>query len=692
MNAYSVFAAAPATERLLGIPGPVLQGLLLLAAVTLFAFILGRRLVLLTQAAPDDRRGHVGERLRSLFVVGFGQSRQPRYPIAGTIHILIFAGFLVLFFRSLTLLGEGFVEGFTLPGFGGTFGQIYAGVKDWVALTVLVCCAVAAYRRVVVKPARYHDRTATRSHGAEGLVILGMIAVLLLADGLYEGTAMAEAGRRSVGLPLGSAFAALTAGLGEGARNTLHLAGFWIHNIVLLAFLCYLPLSKHFHVITALPNTYLAKLAPAGRVKPPRYGVDDMDELETLGVRHLEDFTWKHLLDAYSCTDCGRCSDNCPAYATGTPLSPRMISIKTRDEAYRAYPVFGRTIPAGDRPTLVGDIIRDEEFWACTTCGACEDACPVLIEYVDKIVDMRRGAVDDGRVPASLQKALADIEKKGNPYGKMARKRADWTKGGDDGAAAARVLKKGEQASCLFFTDSCTAFDPRIQRIGRAFTRLLDRSGVDVGTLGKDEVDSGNEVRRIGEEGLFEVLRDKNTEAIAERDCASVVTSDPHAFNALRNDYTLEQPVEHHTQTLDRLLAEGRLRLQGLGDGRTYTFHDPCYLGRHNDEYDAPRRVLDAIPGLKTVEMERSRNKSFCCGGGSLYLFYEGESERRMGEMRLDMAAEAGAEVVVTACPFCLINLEDALKTTGRAEAMEVIDLAELVERAAAPPSASRDA
>ena len=683
MSAYRVLAAQPAAERLLGLPAPRVQLLLLLAAGLLFAFIVARRLSLLARGAPDDRRGHLRERLASLLVVGFGQARQPRYPIAGTIHILIFAGFLVLLFRSLTLLGEGFVPGFTLPGFGGVFGRAYAAVKDWTAVVVLACCLVAAWRRLVTKPARYHDRTATRSHGVEGLVILGLIATLLLADGLYEGSTMAGEGVRTAALPLGSVFAALTSGLEPGALDALHLSAFWLHNVVLLAFLCYLPLSKHFHVITALPNTFLAKLPPAGRVKPPRHGVENTDALETLGVRRLEDFTWKHLLDAYTCTDCGRCSDNCPAYATGTPLSPRMISIKTRDEAYRAYPVFGRTIPVEQRPSLVGDIIRDGELWACTTCGACEDACPVLIEYVDKIVDMRRAVVEDGRVPQSLQKALADVEKKGNPYGKMARKRGDWVQGADDGDAPVRVLKKGEAATCLFFTDSCTAFDPRIQRIGRAFARLLARGGDDIGTLGKAEVDSGNEVRRIGEEGLFEVLREANTEALAEHGHDYVVTTDPHAFNALKNDYAVERPVLHHAQALDRLLADGHLPLHALGDGKTYTFHDPCYLGRHNGEYDAPRRVLAAIPGLETVEMERSRNKSFCCGGGSLYLFHEGEAEQRMGEVRLGMAADAGADVVVTACPFCLINLEDALKTTGRAGQMEVIDLVELVERAA---------
>jgi Fe-S oxidoreductase len=313
----------------------------------------------------------------------------------------------------------------------------------------------------------------------------------------------------------------------------------------------------------------------------------------------------------------------------------------------------------------------------------------VLIEYVDKIVDMRRFLVDAGRVPLSLQKPLADLEKRGNPYGKPPRKRGDWTTAGEESrtegvpfanGCGVRSLAPGDEAEFLFFTDSCAAYDPRIQSTARAFGRVLRAAGADVGTLGVDEVDSGHEVRRIGEEGLYEQLREANLEALNEREFERVVTTDPHAFNALTHSYGLEQSVQHHSQVMAQLMREGRLRLRPASDERVYTFHDPCYLGRHNGEYDAPRQVLEGL-GLKAVEMERSKNRSFCCGGGSLYLFYEGDSERRMGEVRVEMAEQAGAEVVVTACPFCLINLEDAIKTTGREDKMEVIDLAELVER-----------
>ena len=645
-----------------GIPGPALQAALLLIGLGAFSYILWRRFVVLRRAAPDPRTDHPGERLRLLMKVGFGQSRQLRYVVAGTLHILIFAGFLILSIRSLTLIGEAFKPGLS------HIGAFYLTFKDWTALVVLVCCIVAALRRLLAHPARYHDRYARKSHAHEAYLVLGLISLLMIADALFEG---AQMGGWDWRYPLSSLASLVVSG-----SESVGLAGFWIHNAALLFFLCYLPVSKHFHVISALPNTYFGRVGPQGRLKPPSYAESDLDKIETLGVGKLEDFTWKHILDFYSCTDCGRCSDHCPAYATGTPLSPRMISINCRDLAYEKYPVFGRA--PEKTPALLGETVSEGELWACTTCGACEEACPVLIEYVDKIVDMRRRLVEDGEVPSTLQKAMADLEKKGNPYGKMPRKRGDWAK--DSGV---RVLKKGEEADLLFFTDSCAAYDPRIQDTARAFANVLKAAGADVGTLGRDEVDSGHEARRMGEEGLFETLRDKNLDALAERPGKEIVTTDPHALNALCNDYgsDVDRPVLHHTQVIAKLLDEGRVPVKRNGDARTYVFHDPCYLGRHNGVYDDPRRVLDAL-GLKTAEMERSRNRSFCCGGGSLYLFHEGECERRMGEVRLDMAAEAGAQVVVTACPFCLINLEDAVKTSGREGKIEVLDIAEVVEQA----------
>jgi Fe-S oxidoreductase len=662
----------------------IAHGLLLAAAVAVFAVLIRRRLKLLLLAAPDPRLDQIGRRLRQMIVVGFGQSRQPRYIVAGTLHILIFFGFLILIIRSVTLLGEGFHPGFVLPGLGGDTGDVYAVVKDVTALTVLVACIVAVIRRALFHPERYHDRNTTSSHASEAYIVLGLISLLMIADALYEGSGMVlrSGTAEALAMPFAGTMTMSLAGLNLETVEGVHQISFWMHNVALLSFLCYLPVSKHFHVITAIPNVFLSNTTSSGAIKPPRHDEPDNDKLDSLGVGKLEDFTWKHVLDFYTCTDCGRCSDHCPAYATGTPLSPRMISIKSRDLAYRSYPMFGRTPSNSDAEAFVGDIVTEDELWSCTTCGACEEACPVMIEYVDKIIDMRRYLVDQGDVPTSLQKPLADLEKYGNPYGKPSRLREQWIKSGNGEASGVRVLGKGDYAQTLFFTDSAGSYDPRIQEISRSFASILDAADTDCGTLGNAEVDSGNEARRIGEEGLFEVLRDQNVQALEERSCERVVTTDPHALNALKNDgYDLEMPVLHHSQMLSELIRKREIVPKPIDDDRVYTFHDPCYLGRHNGIYDDPRDVLAAVPGLKTVEMDRSRNRSFCCGGGSLNLFLEEAGDERMGQKRLEMAETAGAEVIVTACPFCMINLEDAVKTSGREDDIEVIDLAELVAK-----------
>jgi Fe-S oxidoreductase len=329
---------------------------------------------------------------------------------------------------------------------------------------------------------------------------------------------------------------------------------------------------------------------------------------------------------------------------------------------------------------LVGGIYSADEIWSCTTCGACEQECPLMIEYVDKIVDLRRGLVDEGDVPQSLQKPLKALDKRGNPFGHKEKARGDWALAeGFADQVDVKLLGGEEKAQALYFVDSITSYDPRLQDVARATARLLKAAQVDFGILGSQEKDSGHEVRRFGEEMLFQSLKEQNTEAIAESGAARIITSDPHALNALSKDYAGLPPVEHISQTLARALAGGALSFRPLEEpDLVYALHDPCYLGRHNGLYEPPRQVLDAVPGLKRVEMARNRDRSFCCGGGGLMLFYEPVEETRMGKKRVAMAVEAKVDVIVTACPFCLVNIEDAIKTSGLEGKMRVMDLTEL--------------
>ena len=682
-----VALTSPGSTQFLSIPASVFYVLIPVIGIAVFGYLIYNRLMPLLKAAPDDRAGQLGDRIRQLISIWLFQKRHPRYMLAGVLHILLFAGFLLLGLRSLELIFVGIIPNFTLPGLGGALGHVYGFIRTYAATWVLVVALVAMVRRGIVQPARYAvPAKYGKAHTGEAVFVLGMISTLVISESLFEGSLVAAQFQK--GLPgeylppltLAWGFKSALLGATRETLQGLHEISYFIHEVTFFFFLCFLPLGKHFHVVTSLFNVFFMRLKK-GHIKPVRHGVTDeqLDDLESFGVKQLEDFTWKHVLDFYSCADCGRCSDNCPANAAGRPLSPRFISIKGRDLAFSKYPVKpGKAATNGD--PLVGSIYEEDEIWSCTTCGACEQECPLGIEYIDKIVDLRRGMVDDGNVPQSLQKPLRALEKRGNPWGKLEKKRVDWTKDLEEEIPVKVLDGKKATADLLYFVDSITSFDDRMQAIGRATVKVLHHANADFGILGKKEKDAANEVRRFGEEMLYQDLRDQNTDAILTAGVSKVVTSDPHAYNVLKNDYTEAPPVEHISQFLSRELRQGGLKIKPLGNNdKVYAYHDPCYLGRHNQLYDDPRDVLDAIPGLERVEMLRSRDRSFCCGGGGLMLFYEPEEEERMGVLRVRMAAEAGANVIVTACPFCLVNMEDAIKVAGLEGEMEAIDLVELV-------------
>ncbi len=656
--------------------------------VAFFAYIVARRLVPLLRAERDPRFDRPLARLGQVFKFGAAQWKHPRYKVAGTLHILIFAGFILLVARAFTVLIVGISYDFVMPGFSGQAGRIYEVITDYAATVVFACMVFAIARRLVFKPTRYAVPSKFgKSHTADAVFLLGLIAVLMFADSLFDAAKVAgqaHQGRPVEALAVMSLPWMLQIALSSASLSSigkLYAGAYLLHEITFYFLLCYRPFGIQFHVETSLFNLYFAKLN-RGTLKPVKWGVNDehLDQVKSFGVKTFEDFTWKHMLDFYSCADCGRCSDNCPANAVGRPLSPRFITIKARDYAFRHYPMFGAS---GNGKPLIGSIYSEDEVWSCTTCGACEEECPLLVEYIDKIVDLRRGMVDDGNVPQSLQKPLKALESRGNPYGKMEKKKADWANAKEfQQLCLVKTLGKDSGAATLYFVDSITAYDDRMQSIGRATAKILDHIGEDFGILGAAERDSGHEVRRFGEEMLFTALRDHNVDAIRASGVKRIVTADPHAFNALKHDYKDIPPVEHISQVIAREVKAGNIKFNAVENGNNvYTYHDPCYLGRHNQVYDDPRDVLDAIPGLKRVEMSRSRDRSFCCGGGGLMLFYEPKEEQRMGVKRVQMAAEAGANVIVTACPFCMANIEDAIKVAGLEGKMAAIDLTELVDQ-----------
>jgi Fe-S oxidoreductase len=681
---------APAKYFFLFIPTVTFSFLIPLVGVGVFTYIMVNRLAPLIKAAPDNRIDKPIARIQQLIRIWLLQYRQPRYMLAGVLHIMIFAGFLILSIRSISLVIIGISPGFVMPGFDGFIGKVYNFFKDYAATMVLVACVIAAVRRGYIRPERYKvPARYGKDHTVEAIFVLGLISTLMITESLFEASLVAaevQKGIHAQFLPpfsLAWVLKHMLATSSIGSLQGIHIVSYYLHDLTFFFFLCFLPLGKHFHVITSIFNVFFMRLE-RGNIKPVKHGVadDQLDDLESFGVKKLEDFTWKHILDFYSCADCGRCSDQCPANAVGRPLSPRFISIKGRDLVFENYPIYPVGAPFKKSQDLIGATYEEDEIWSCTTCGACEQECPIGIEYIDKIVDLRRGMVDEGIVPQSLQKPLRALEKRGNPWGKMEKKRADWTKELKD-EFEVKLLDKKNSAETLYFVDSITSFDDRMQEIGRATARLLQATGADFGILGKAERDSGNEIRRFGEEMLFQDIKERNLDAIEKSGVKNIVTADPHAYNALRKDYDGLPPVEHISQFLLKSIRGGRLTLKADSNGDTgnkvYTYHDPCYLGRHNGLYEDPRKVLDAIPGLRRVDMVKCRDRSFCCGGGGLMLFYEPEEEQRMGVVRVQMAAEAGADVIVTACPFCLVNMEDAIKVAGMEGKIEAIDLTELV-------------
>ena len=685
--------APPAETNFFGIPAPIIYTAIFIIGWAIFLYMIYIRVQPILKAAPDPRFTRIPDRIRRLIKYWLLQYRQPRYMLAGVLHILLFAGFVILFLRTAETMFIGIFPGFRWPLMDTFIGTAYDVLRSYASTWVLVVAVISMIRRGIFQPARYAvPAKYGKAHTSEAVFVLAMISVLMLSESLFEGSLVVA--QLQLGLPAHSlapltlswAWQHLLAGASKDTLQWMHLFSYFLHDVTVFTFLCFLPLGKHFHVVTSVFNVFFMRLR-RGNIKPVRYDVSEkqLDDLESIGVKKLEDFTQKHLLDFYTCADCGRCSDNCPANTVGRPLSPRFISIKGRDLLFKRYPLLGKAEGNGqaggaEAPPLIGSIYEEDEIWSCTTCGACEQECPLGIEYIDKIVDLRRGMVDEGLVPQSLQKPLSAVEKRGNPWGKMERKRSEWTKAIKD-EVPVKVLEGKETVDVLYFVDSITSFDDRMQAIAQATATVLHSTGADFGILGKEEKDSGHEIRRFGEEMLFQDLRDHNSEMIETTEARLIVTADPHALNALKNDYRDLPPVEHISQYMARAIREGKLTFTANGDdaGKVYTYHDPCYLGRHNNLYEDPRQVLDALPNMKRVEMERCRDRSFCCGGGGLMLFYEPEEEQRMGVVRVKMAEEAGANVIVTACPFCLVNIEDAIKVAGLEGKMEAIDLVELV-------------
>ncbi len=659
------------------------MSLLLFCALSLFANTIANRYWLLRAGQNANYGDRLGERVKALLTLGFGQKRLLYERKAGWMHVAIFTGFLVVSIRTITLIGRGFDPTFNLPGFGGPVGQFYALVKDTFAVILLVALAYALFRRLVTKPARLHM-------SGEAVMILLWIASLIISDTLGDAAHMRlHPGAHDRGFAwLGTLVSGAFAGTPDATVHSWSSVMFWYHNIAVLAFLNFLPFGKHFHVLSALPAVFMRRLTPSAALAPMEF-----EGMETFGVGQIEQFNWRRFLDMYTCTECGRCNDGCPANLTDKPLKPRSIIVDERDEAYRLaedLQTVGKLKAAGkekaaaavleqmDRQPLIGVVNDVEALWACTTCGYCQTHCPVLIDHIPNIIDQRRYmTMMEAKVPGAFQNALKGLENNSNPWNVSAAAREDWV--GD--LPVPRMRDKG-QAEYLLFVGCAGSFDERNSQVLRAVCQLLNQAEVDYAILGTEEGCCGDPSRRVGHEYLFSMQAPVNIETFQRYGVKKVVTACPHCFNAIANEYPdfglQDVEVIHHSEMLSELVQQGRLKLKA-GENLNVTYHDSCYLGRHNDIYDAPREVLAAVPGVQTREMDRNRREGFCCGAGGGRMFMEEDLGTRINHARIEEAAATGAEEVCTACPFCLTMLGDAIKETDRSESLRARDIAEVM-------------
>lgn len=637
------------------------------ALVAFFAIIL-HRFLMLTAGKRENRFDRLGERVRLLLSRVFGQSLVLRRPAIGLAHVAIFWGFLVLAAASVKFLGEGVRPGFEVPGV--TDAAWYRSFFDVFVVLALLGVLYAAFRRLVLRPPG-----PTSSAGA--YFILFLIFGLMLTDLAAEGYHAAADGVRSWALPGASAAGALLAWLGlAGASGYgLFAASWWGHLGLMLTFRVYVPLSRLLHIFAAPANVFFADLGPRGRLKD--CDVED-ESADHFGVVRADEFTWRQLLDFYACMECGRCQDNCPAFNTDKPLSPKKVVVDLK----RDFMPYGlKILKLAKTPAvkeegvgLAGPVVSDDELWACTTCMACVEHCPVSVEHVNKVVDLRRDLVlNEGRVPHELNAAMNGVERNNNPYGLPSSDRMKWANGLD-----VPVFGKGAEAENCLWVSCLGSYDDRGQRVAKAMVKLLGAAGVSYAVLGEEEGCCAEAFRRLGHEYLYKMKLEENAATFAQYGVKRLITTCPHCYNTFKNEYAAlgcELEVYHHTEFLRGLIDEGKLKA-GAATPEAVAYHDSCYLGRYNRLYDAPRELLRAA-GAETVEFEKHRAYAFCCGAGGGRMWLEETLGKRINVERAEQAVATGAPAVAVACAYCLTMLDDGLKDLGAG--VPVKDVAEVL-------------
>ncbi|AXI10660.1 hypothetical protein CUC15_17690 [Oceanobacillus zhaokaii] len=668
-------------------------------AVYLFIKVVTTRIAYIRLGKKSAFDSEIKLRLQRIAKNVFGQSKLLKDKKSGIIHVMMFYGFILVQFGAIDMFIKGLSPGNHLP-----FGVVYPGFvffQELVTLMILVAVAGAFYRR-------YMEKIVRLKRGFKaGLVLLfiGTLMVsVLFGNGMTQIWLEHEA---TWAEPVASVIAAGFSFLTPTTAMVLFYIAWWVHTLTLLTFLVYVPQSKHAHLIAAPVNVFLSKEKPL-KLQKVDFEMDEEEEEEiAFGVGKIEDFQQHQMVDFYACVECGRCTDVCPASGTGKMLSPMDIMIKLRDHltekgaaitgktawvpSYAFANAAGNQVSAGgeaaatiQHANLIGDVITVEELSGCTTCGNCQDACPVNNEHVGTILDMRRYLVmTEGKMDTDAQRAVTNIERQGNPWGLSKKDRIKWREEDESVTipTVKELQKEGKDFEYLFWVSSMGSYDSRSQKIALAFAKLMNQAGISFAILGNTETNSGDTARRIGNEFLFQEITEKNIKTFTKYDVKKIVTIDPHAFNLFKNEYPdfgFKAEVYHHTQLLYDLVKSGKLRPQREINERL-TYHDSCYLGRYNGVYDPPREILQTIPGLEVVEMDRSRENGMCCGAGGGLMWTEETTGNRINVARTEQALAVQPTMISTACPFCLTMITDGTKAKEVEEDISTMDVAEIL-------------
>ena len=631
---------------------------------------------MLVAKKKDDRFDEIGKRIINVLKIAFGQSKLLRDPAAGITHFLIFWGFMLFLFAVIEALIQGFYSDFTLSFLGPVY-SIITIIQDIFGLLVILAILNSFIRRFIIKVPRLQ---VDKSSSMDAVVILLLILFVVVS---MFGQNIALVAKHNFVLgdyeirPVSAALSPAIFSSNSNAAQNVYEIFWWAHIVLVLGFLNFLPYSKHLHVLTSIPNTFFANLDPV-RNTIKKLDLED-ENAETFGASDIQHFSWKQILDGYSCTECGRCTSVCPANTVGKSLSPREIIVNVRKRTKDAAPLLASGISEGEQfeKTLVHDYVKDIELWECTTCMACVQECPVMIEHVDTIVDMRRNLVlTESQFPSNLNNVFKSLETNFTPWAFNQADRANWAEGMD-----IKTMADDPNCEILFWVGCAGSFDDRYKKVTQSFAKLMQKANIDFRILGIEEKCNGDTARRLGNEYLAQMMMTENVETLNNYNVKKIVTACPHCFHSLKNEYKQfggNFEVYHHSEFIDNLISENKLSLNS-GSKNKITYHDSCYLGRYNSVYNSPRNTIKSMKGIEFVEMERNKSKGFCCGAGGGRMFLEDEEGGKINIERTKEALTTNADTIASACPFCMTMMTDGVKHFEKSETVAVKDIAELV-------------